>query len=220
MRRITWIKVLVVLMLLPALADAEPRSRAVQHIFIGGKVGVEFAKFVGTDTEDGLFEHSYKPGFQVGVTGGAQIFEHLAIAAEILFSRKGSRLDSMSAAMSDGDYLFDYIEIPAIAQIGLPVSDRVRPYAAFGPAISILLDAEYVQTDGMRFELSSGKAVVWSFVFGLGTLVKINESGALMFDARYDWGLTSRSDFGDSTNHSFYVTIGYQTDLRILSGTH
>lgn len=212
------IEVLVVLMLLPVLADAEPRPRGGQHAFIGGKAGVEFAKFVGTDTEDGLFEHSYKPGFQVGVTGGAQISETVAIAAEILFSRKGSRLDSRSPAMSDGDYVFDYIEVPVMAQIGVPVSGRVRPYAAFGPAIAILLDAEYVQTDGTRFELSSGKPIVWSLAFGLGTLVKMNDSGAVMFDARYDWGLTNRSDFGDSSNHSFYITVGYQTDLSIFSG--
>lgn len=218
MSRMIWIKCFAVLMLLPVWAGAEPTSRYAHHILIGGKVGVEFAKFVGTDTEDGLFEHSYKPGFQVGATGGVRIFESVAIAAEIVFARRGSRLNSRSAAMSDGDYIFDYIEVPFMAQVGVPLSKRVHLYAAFGPALAILLDAEYVQTDGVRFELSSGEPVVWSFAFGLGTLVKMNESGAVTFDARYDWGLTNRSKFGDSTNRAIYFTVGYQTDLRIFSG--
>lgn len=208
----------MLLLLLSRIAYADTSHPWVQQILVGGKIGIEYAKFGRVDSQDGLFEHSYKPGLHAGAVLEVRIIEPVAIAAELVFSSKGSRLDSNAPGMSDGDYVIDYLEIPVLAQLGVPLSGKVYPYVTFGPALAILLDEEYVQADGVRLQLSTGRPVTWSVVLGLGTKVDLGRLGAIVFDARYDFGLTTRSQRTDTSNNSFYFTVGYQTDLSLFSG--
>lgn len=209
---------LMVMMLACANAHAGVGKQWSERISVGAKAGLELATFAGADSQGGLFLYSYKPGLHAGIHLGAQISEPLTVSTELLFSPKGSRLDSNTPATNDGDYVTDYLEIPVLAQLGLPLSGRVHPYATLGPAIAILLRQEYVQTDGTRFQLSTVNPITLSFIFGLGTRIDVGESGAITLDARYDWGLTARSEMSDVTNTSFSFTVGYQTDLSVFSG--
>jgi hypothetical protein len=210
---------LVMMMLLAySEAYADAGKRWSERVSVGAKAGLELATFTGADSQDGLFLYTYKPGLHAGVHLGFWMNEYLAAATEILFSQKGSRLDSNTPAASDGDYLTDYLEIPVLAQLRVPLSDRFHPYATLGPAMAILLNQEFVQTDGTRFQLRTVEPVALSLVFGVGTRIDVGRSGAITFDARYDFGLTARSEMSDETNASFYFTVGYQTDLRIFSG--
>jgi hypothetical protein len=201
-----------------SMAHADTDEPWTERVSVGVKAGLELASFRGADSQDGLFLYSYKPGLHAGLHLRGQIAEPLAVSIEFLFSSKGARLDSNTPAMSDGDYVTDYIEIPILAELGVPLSGSVHPYATLGPAVAILLNQEYVQTDGARFQLSTVEPITLSFVFGLGTRIDAGRSGAITFDARYDFGLTARSETSDATNASLYFTLGYQTDLSIFSG--
>jgi hypothetical protein len=211
--------VAAMLLSLPSqMADADTGRSWTEQILVGGKVGIEYAKFGRVESQDGLFEHSHKMGLQAGAVLGFRLVEPVIIATEFTFSSKGSKLDSSAPGMSDGEYVIDYIEIPLLAQLSVPLSGRVRPYGTLGPAMAILLDEEYVQADGTRLQLSTGKPLVWSLILGLGTRVDLGKSGALVFDARYDLGLSARSKTTDTSNNSFCFTIGYQVALSIFSG--
>ena len=201
-------------------ARADAGKQWSERVAVGAKAGLELASFRGADSQDGLFLYSYKPGLHAGIHLGFWMNQHLAVATEILFSQKGSRLDSNTPAASDGEYLTDYLEIPVLAQLRVPLSGRVHPYAVLGPAMAILLTQEFVQTGGMRFQLSTVEPIAFSVVLGLGTTIDVGRSDAITFDARYDWGLTPRSEMSDGANVSFSFTIGYQTDLSIFSGSH
>jgi opacity protein-like surface antigen len=204
------------------LACSEARADAgkqwSERVSIGAKAGLELASFRGADSQDGLFLYSYKPGLHAGIHLEFRVNEMLAAGAEVLFSQKGARLDSNTPAANDGTYVTDYLVVPILAKFGVPLSGRVHPYATLGPAVAILLNQEYVQTDGARFQLSTVEPITLSVVLGLGTRIDAGISGAITFDARYDFGLTARSEMSDATNASFYFTLGYQTDLSIFSG--
>jgi hypothetical protein len=190
----------------------------VHRFYIGGKAGAGLVSV----SANAAVQYSAKPGFTAGLIAGWRWTEKLTIQSEAVFSAKGydASLNGVPSAVSHKNY----IEIPLLLTLMVPVSDRVIPYASLGPALGILLFADVDLVDGRHINVTDRtERFDLGLMAGAGVAIDIGASGAICLDARYNHGLLntnkiSASEEPAAMNRAFYVTIGYQTHLSIFSG--
>jgi hypothetical protein len=187
-----------------------------QTFDLGVKAGINSQK-ITTDSYSGIgsytlsdFTSDARTGFNVGAfarIGGSKLY----LQPELLYSvKKGnSNFTLVNNADGEGNYSqsFDIksIQVPLLLGYKL-INLKLASLRVFtGPAMSVILKNSQIgltNSGGMAFDPSlydpkNFKNNVWDWQLGAGVDV-----GPLVFDVRYDWGLTNVSE-GDVTKVGF-----------------
>ena len=148
--------------LLPALLLAAAplaHAQAARPTF-GVRAGLNVANVYGANESD-LDGFDKKPilGFVGGVFAEVPVTPGVAFRPEVLYSQKGFSLDASGA---DGGQQFDisqtlhadYVEVPLLARVALPLSPLLRVGLMAGPAVAFKvresIDVEFL-VDGQPF---------------------------------------------------------------------
>lgn len=175
--------------------------------------GADFSKPGGKDATDVKGQYV---GFAVGGFVTIQVARAFAIEPEVLYVRKGAKIEPSGGGK--GKFRVPYVEIPVLAKFRVPPrgSSIVSPHAYVGPALAFKTGCHASFTDGTT--TISGKCDAQPFdakikstdvslVFGAGV-----DIGRAMIDARYDLGLSQLDNSGanmDSKNRTFYLLAGW-----------
>lgn len=200
--------VLLALALAPANLLAQDTGTSLD---LGIKVGVNLASLSGQgDT----------PGRRTGFIGGG----HLTISLpnsmfyfqpEILYSQKGF---SESIEGNSGTLALDYIDVPVLVGIKFDSGSSVTPRVFLGPQASFKMNCKLKGSQGgdsasidCDSDLLGGvfdtKSVLFDLLFGAGLNFDMG-SVDIVFDARYDLGLTDALELGDSKMTAWQFLAG------------
>jgi len=123
----------------------------------------------------------------------------VSIQPEIMFSQKGY------VYREDTYYDSNYLEIPILTKISIPIKSSLNPKFLIGPTFSIKLSSSY--------EISGDSKHFWNInstdlgvVVGLGGIMG---NIPLSFDVRYSIGFKSICDYLDAKNRVFSLMFGY-----------
>ena len=201
--------VLFALALAPASLLAQDTGVAMD---LGVKVGVNLATLnTSGDT----------PGRRTGFIGGGHLTVKLPnsmfyFQPELLYSMKGFSEDV------DGDtgtLALDYVDVPVLVGIRFDTGGSVTPRVFLGPQASIKTGCK------LKGDVSGGgsasidcdsdllgggldtKSVLFDMLFGAGVDFDMGNL-AIVFDARYDLGLTDALELGDSKMSALQFLAG------------
>ncbi|UCD85692.1 MAG: PorT family protein [Deltaproteobacteria bacterium] len=226
----------VIAVALAVVFTLSPASVYAKGVSIGAKGGLNLANLKGSDVDaftdaDISFgdigtitmiidpEEEKKKAASFGVFVTYYINDYFAVQPEFLYSMKGIRgkrswVEPWYGPIYDNDMTItyeqtislNYLEIPLLAKVSIPMGKSLKHNMFFGPAMGIITSAkrEYEIT-GMSEELkqiyemfdipTSGeediedmRSVDFGLVFGLGLDFKLGPGNAVI-DARYTLGL-------------------------------
>lgn len=175
-------------------------QNAVGQVTFQPRVGVSLAdvtKFGDTDIRCGLVA-----GAEVEY-GVSDIF---ALTGGVFYSMQGAKekLGTESRETVGATWKLDYINIPVMAQVyvakGLAVKLGLQPGFKVNSEVKVAALGGQAETD-----LDGVKGFDLSMPVGLSY-----EYCRVVFDFRYNWGLTKLFDNADSKNSVFQLTLGYK----------
>lgn len=173
-------------------------QQAVGTFTLQPKIGMNVASLTKCDGCDPRI------GLAAGVEAEYQATDIFSVSAGLIYSMQGNK------AKEDGVTLttkLDYINIPILANV----------YVTKGLAVKLGVQPAFNVSDKQK--LSGGKASVEaedvgaeSFDFSIPVGLSYEYSN-VVFDARYNFGVTNIADGGDSKNSVFQFTLGYKFAL-------
>ena len=198
-------KKLSILFLSIILVGASNLVLAQAQIAIGVKAGLNFSNL----NVDGTLSSNYesKTGFH---GGGFVLFKltKIGIQPEIIFSKQGSSFSYSGTPTLESN--IDYINVPVIVKLYTVAGINIQAGPQFGfvanatqdvPDLSGNITTQDVKDQLKGYDLSLALGLGWDAPFGL------------MFDARYNLGLSEINDTSGSEatkNQVFQVSIGYK----------
>jgi hypothetical protein len=111
---------------------------AAAQVSLGLKAGLNTSFWTGDDAE----QTDPRLGFAGGATLRYDVNRALALQTEVLYSQKGAELGS--TALADFSVRQDYVEIPVLARVAVPVSRFADAGIYAGPSFGIPINAELV----------------------------------------------------------------------------
>lgn len=203
---------LATVVLAVAIADASEDS----PWSFGLKGGINLADLRGDDVD-------VDTDFRLGATGGGfltySISDWFALQPEILYSQKGAEFgETIAGAPVEVTGKLDYLEIPILAKLTIPINSTFTPNLFIGPAFSFLLSAKLkaeamgvtiIDLDTKDFQ----KSFDVGLVFGGGIDIAVG-TGKITADTRYVMGLMNIDDpeVGDAPdvkNSVISFMVGY-----------
>jgi len=190
-----------------ALAPAPARPEV---LGFGLKAGVAFANVFGHD----VYDQRFRAGLTDGIFLTFGLGRSLAVQPELLFVMKGSRYvngrgsDAYRETMS-----LEYVEMPILVKLYLPVLRRLRAHVFAGPAPALNIRAR-VETrfagDVQEESLDDLMGVDLGFAAGAGLEIPSGR-GRVTVDLRYTAGLTtlSKRPDDDIRNGALSLLVGY-----------
>lgn len=186
----------VVAMMVSATTFAQ---NEVGQLTIQPKVGVNIANIteaVGADPRIGLAAGAE---FEYGIT------DNIGLSAGVLYSMQGAKASEESV---DYTLKLDYLNVPILANFyvakGLALKLGVQP--GFKLSSKVKGEASGVTAE---LEVEDGvKSIDLSIPVGLSYQYQ-----NIVFDARYNWGVTKIVDDADSKHSVFQITVGYKFSL-------
>lgn len=193
-------------LLLPALALGLALPAAAQTTY-GVRAGLNVSDFVGFDDEAALggFDTSPSLGFVGGVFAEVPVTPQFAVRPEILYAQKGFTVEAFDLNRAIN---VDYVEVPVLARVGVPLSPTLGAGLLVGPAFAFKVNESF--DDGELASFDGGDAFE-AFDLGLALGVEVG-SGPFFVDLRYTPGLLDivEGDGGDGDptvrNSVFSVT--------------
>lgn len=169
------------------------------QITIQPKVGVNIANItdaVGADPRIGLAAGAE---FEYGLT------DNIGLSAGVLYSMQGAKASEESV---DYTLKLDYLNVPILANFyvskGLALKLGVQP--GFKLSSKVKGEASGVTAE---LEVEDGvKSIDLSIPVGLSYQYQ-----NIVFDARYNWGVTKIIEDSDSKHSVFQITVGYKFSL-------
>lgn len=133
----------------------------------------------------------------------------VSLQPEVLYSMKGARLGGDGAPTS---LLLDYLEVPVLGRVSMTAFGR-RVYVVGGPSFAARVRARTrTAFTGVTDEIDVGDGLQ-RFDLGLSAGGGV-EFGALVFDARYTFGLTDidkdKTDSATARNRVLSLTGGWR----------
>lgn len=150
----------------------------------GLKAGVNFASFRGDNSKD----FNVLIGWQAGGVAELEIFDHLSVQAEFLYSTQGAKTKTH-------DYELNYLTLPVVAKIYLTDSFNIQGGPQFGLLISESDNVDALQSNTYDFGVVGG--------------LEFFVANGLFIQARYNAGLSRLSDNSDLKNSVVSLGLGY-----------
>lgn len=173
----------------------------------GIRAGVNFSNARGDDVPDS-FES--RTAFHVGAQVLVDLAGPIAIQPELLYTQKGfDESATIQGETFTGTQRVTYLQLNGLAKFQIPVAGPVSPNLFVGPGIAIEL-SESFEFDGESQDTEQFKGTDFNAVVGGGVDVEAG-FGTVMFDVRYDLGLTNFPDTDDDVsakNGAFAVSVG------------
>lgn len=185
-----------------ALAAAPAAAEAQSGFGIVG--GVNFATFSGDDAGDA----GHRTGLLLGGFAAIPLGNVLTFRPEVVYTQKGATFET--AGVEQGLQL-DYIEVPILLRIGVPVGMGLHalagPTMAFELSCSSDLEGGGVDVSGDCGDDEDRKSFLVGFQAGAGVDLPLGAT-VLSLDGRYTFDLESFLDeaAGDLSNRVWSVT--------------
>lgn len=168
------------------------------QITIQPKVGVNIANITDADDADPRIGLAAGAEFEYGLT------DNIGLSAGVLYSMQGAKTTEDGA---DCTLKLDYLNVPILANFyvakGFAVKLGVQPgfklsskAKAKGSGASVELDVDGIKS----VDLSIPVGVSYQYQ-------------NIVFDARYNWGVTKIVEDSDSKHSVFQITVGYKFSL-------
>ena len=189
----------ILLMAVVMLASvASYAQQAVGTFTLQPKIGMNVASLTKCDGCDPRI------GLAAGVEAEYQATDIFSVSAGLIYSMQGNKAKEEGVTLTTK---LDYINIPILANV----------YVTKGLAVKLGVQPAFNVSDKQK--LSGGKASVeaedvgaesFDFSIPVGFSYEYNN---VVFDARYNFGVTNIADGGDSKNSVFQFTLGYKFAL-------
>lgn len=189
----------ILLMAVVMLASvASYAQQAVGTFTLQPKIGMNVASLTKCDGCDPRI------GLAAGVEAEYLATDIFSVSAGLIYSMQGNKAKEEGVTLTTK---LDYINIPILANV----------YVTKGLAVKLGVQPAFNVSDKQK--LSGGKASVeaedvgaesFDFSIPVGLSYEYNN---VVFDARYNFGVTNIADGGDSKNSVFQFTLGYKFAL-------
>ena len=197
-----------IMLLLPSLSLAK-------GIKAGFKIGVNYANVFGeeaTALEEFLgADFKSKMGLCAGGFIQFNLSNVLTIQPEFLYSMKGARMEEeVLGETLKVAYNLSYLEVPVLVKFMIPTPGGVKPSLFVGPAVAIKLGAkmkvEYAGDTDEDDVSDDVENTEFGLIIGGGL-----DFGKIMFDVRYNLGLTTLSIYEDEEikNRGISFKVGF-----------
>ena len=197
-------------LLLSVLAFGLAPAASAQATF-GVRGGLNASSFVGVGADDlEGFEPSSALGLVVGAFAEVPLSGWVAVRPEVLYSQKGLAVsgDVLGAGLlsADGTLNLDYVEVPVLVRIGLPIGPALDAGLLVGPtfafkvneSLDVGVEGVPIDLDGVIGLFSPGDEDAFeSFDAGLALGVEVG-SGPFYVDLRYTLGLLDTNRVEDA----------------------
>lgn len=178
-------------------------QQAVGTFTLQPKIGMNVASLTKCDGCDPRI------GLAAGVEAEYQATDIFSISAGVIYSMQGNKYDYdvLGKKTVTKTNKLDYINIPILANVyvvkGLAVKLGIQPAFKVNDQIKTSVDEGSTTADVDKAE---------SFDFSIPVGLSYEYSN-VVFDARYNFGVTNIADGGDSKNSVFQFTLGYKFAL-------
>ena len=185
----------VVAMMVSATTFAQ---NEVGQLTIQPKVGVNIANITDVDDADPRIGLAAGAEFEYGIT------DNIGLSAGVLYSMQGAKTTEDGA---DCTLKLDYLNVPILANFyvakGFAVKLGVQPGFKLSSKAKVKVSGASVELD-----VDGIKSVDLSIPVGVSYQYQ-----NIVFDARYNWGVTKIVDDVDSKHSVFQITVGYKFSL-------
>lgn len=189
----------ILLMAVVMLASvASYAQQAVGTFTLLPKIGLNVASLTKNEGGDPRF------GLAAGVEAEYQATDIFSVSAGLIYSMQGNKYKAEGVTQTTK---LDYINIPILANV----------YVTKGLAVKLGVQPAFNVNDKMKLSAGSssveeGNIGAESFDFSIPVGLSY-EYNNVVFDARYNFGVTNIADGGDAKNSVFQFTLGYKFAL-------
>ena len=186
----------VVAMMVSAATFAQ---NEVGQLTIQPKVGVNIANITDADDADPRIGLAAGAEFEYGLT------DNIGLSAGVLYSMQGVKTTIID---DDCTWKLDFLNVPILANFYVAKGFAVK--LGVQPGFKLSSKAKFKGSGGSKeVEVEDGvKSVDLSIPVGLSYQYQ-----NIVFDARYNWGVTNIVDDVDSKHSVFQITVGYKFSL-------
>ncbi len=190
----------VVAMMVSATTFAQ---NEVGQLTIQPKVGVNIANITDSDGADPRIGLAAGAEFEYGLT------DNIGLSAGVLYSMQGAKATEDGA---DCTLKLDYLNVPILANFyvakGFAVKLGVQPGFKLSSKAKVKVSGASVEVDANDIEGVNVKSIDLSIPVGVSYQYQ-----NIVFDARYNWGVTKIIEDSDSKHSVFQITVGYKFSL-------
>ena len=190
----------VVAMMVSAATFAQ---NEVGQLTIQPKVGVNIANITDSDGADPRIGLAAGAEFEYGLT------DNIGLSAGVLYSMQGFKTTEEGV---DCTLKLDYLNVPILANFyvakGFAVKLGVQPGFKLSSKAKVKVSGASVEVDANDIEGVNVKSIDLSIPVGVSYQYQ-----NIVFDARYNWGVTKIVDDADSKHSVFQITVGYKFSL-------
>jgi hypothetical protein len=172
---------------------AAPAEAVTVHL----KAGFSAATLHGELPVDPFVTRGMRKGVGGGLAVSIPVRHGFSIQPELLYVMKGTTMGEVEFTDAFGNptgqvatviQVNDYLEVPVLARIDLPMRGASPPWLLVGPAVGFRLSNDFVVTGepGMTRDLASVRPVDVGLALGLGAAL-----GRVSLETRYTLGLTT-----------------------------
>lgn len=186
----------VVAMMVSAATFAQ---NEVGQLTIQPKVGVNIANITDVNDADPRIGLAAGAEFEYGLT------DNIGLSAGVLYSMQGVKTTIID---DDCTWKLDFLNVPILANFYVAKGFAVK--LGVQPGFKLSSKAKFKGSGGSKeVEVEDGvKSVDLSIPVGLSYQYQ-----NIVFDARYNWGVTKIVDDVDSKHSVFQITVGYKFSL-------
>ena len=190
----------VVAMMVSAATFAQ---NEVGQLTIQPKVGVNIANITDADDADPRIGLAAGAEFEYGLT------DNIGLSAGVLYSMQGAKATEDGA---DCTLKLDYLNVPILANFyvakGFAVKLGVQPGFKLSSKAKVKVSGTSVEVDANDIDGVNIKSIDLSIPVGVSYQYQ-----NIVFDARYNWGVTKIIEDSDSKHSVFQITGGYKFSL-------
>ena len=185
----------VVAMMVSATTFAQ---NEVGQLTIQPKVGVNIANITDADDADPRIGLAAGAEFEYGLT------DNIGLSAGVLYSMQGVKTTIID---DDCTLKLDYLNVPILANFYVAKGFAVK--LGVQPGFKLSSKAKFKESGASKeVDVDGVKSVDLSIPVGLSYQYQ-----NIVFDARYNWGVTKIVDDADSKHSVFQITVGYKFSL-------
>lgn len=185
----------VVAMMISAATFAQ---NEVGQLTIQPKVGVNIANITDVNDADPRIGLAAGAEFEYGLT------DNIGLSAGVLYSMQGVKTIIVDA---DCTSKLDYLNVPILANYYVAKGFAVK--LGVQPGFKLSSKAKFKEPGGSKeVDVDGFKSVDLSIPVGLSYQYQ-----NIVFDARYNWGVTNIVEDSDSKHSVFQITVGYKFSL-------